>query len=159
MKPCLWRAALLTVLALGLALPLTARPAPAADKIDICSLVSEADLAKLHRKKLYPNPDNNGCYWSLKPKAMAYLHIAIRRPGKPLRKYFNANLPGHVKLVEIKDLGDGGLMSVSEGSLGVVVIKKGGQVLQSAVTFLDIEPGSKKQKALWDIYRRILAKL
>lgn len=159
MNRSLTRAALLTLLALSLALPVITRPALAADKIDVCSLVSEADLAKLYRKKLHPNQDNTGCYWSEKPKSMAYLHIAVRDSGKPLRKYFNANLPGHVKLVEIKDLGDGGLMSVSEGSLGVVVIKKGDRVLQSAVTFLDIAPGSKKQKALWEIYGRILDKM
>ena len=40
-----------------------------------------------------------------------------------------------------------------------VVVKKGDWVLQSAVIFLDIEPGSEKQKVLWDIYRGVLEKL
>jgi len=50
-------------------------------------------------------------------------------------------------------------VNVSEGTLGVVVIRKGKLVLQSAVTFLDIKPGSKKQAILWGIYRRIVQQL
>ena len=50
-------------------------------------------------------------------------------------------------------------MTVTEGSLGVIVIKKGDWVLQSAVVFLGIEPGSGRQAALWEVYRRILARL
>ena len=61
--------------------------------------------------------------------------------------------------MKISDLGDGGLMSVGEGELGVVVIRKGDRVLLSAVTFLDIKPGSKKQAVLWDIYRHILQQM
>jgi hypothetical protein len=61
--------------------------------------------------------------------------------------------------VAIIDLGDEGLMSVVEGSLGVIVIRKGKQVVVSAATFLDIESGSDKQRALWDIYRRLMNQL
>lgn len=147
------------LLALCLAMPVLPQAARAAGQIDICALLGEADLAKLYRKKLYPNPNNGGCFWSKKPGGMAYLDISLHEHHKPLRQYFQADLPGHVKLVEIKDLGEEGLMTVSEGSLGVVVIKKGDWVLQSAVIFLDIVPGGKKQAALWEVYRRILAKL
>ena len=83
----------------------------------------------------------------------------VHEHHKPLRQYFHAKLPGHVELREIKDLGDQGLMTVTEGSLGVIVIKKGDWVLQSAVVFLGIEPGSGRQAALWEVYRRILARL
>jgi hypothetical protein len=50
-------------------------------------------------------------------------------------------------------------MSVSEGTLGVVVIHKGDRVLQSAVTFLDIKPGGSKQQVLWPIYRDIVERM
>jgi hypothetical protein len=39
-------------------------------------------------------------------------------------------------------------MAVTEGSLGVIAIRKGEWVLQSAVTFPDIHPASEKQKVL-----------
>jgi hypothetical protein len=48
---------------------------------------------------------------------------------------------------------------VVEGEVGVVVIRKGDRVLQSAATFLDIKPGSDQQQALWAIYRNILARM
>ncbi|MFZ0451991.1 MAG: hypothetical protein WAL98_22390, partial [Desulfatiglandaceae bacterium] len=76
-----------------------------------------------------------------------------------LREYYNKNLPASVKLEKINGIGDEGLVNVSEGTLGVVVIRKGKLVLQSAVTFLDIKPGSKKQAILWGIYRRIVQQL
>ncbi len=138
-----------------------ALPAAAAkpNQINVCQSISAVELAQLYRKKLLPNQDEGGCYWSLRPKGMAYLHIGLYKLRRELRKYFSEKLPGQVKLVEINDLGDRGLMTVSEGSLGVVVIKKGEYVLKSAVTFLDIAPGSEKHKLLWKIYKRILAKL
>ncbi len=138
-------------------LPIAARSAE--DNLDICRQATAEQLAALSRKPLYPTAETNGCFWSEKPGAMADLDIRILETDQPLRSYFNKNLSPSVKLVKITDLGDEGLMSVSEGSLGVVVIRKGNKVLQSAATFLDIEPGSKKQTALWSIYRRILKQL
>jgi hypothetical protein len=41
----------------------------------------------------------------------------------------------------------------------VIVIRKGDRVVQSSATFLDIEPGSAKQRVLWDIYRGILDRI
>ena len=79
--------------------------------------------------------------------------------GNAWSEYYNKNLLASVKLEKINGIGDEGLVNVSEGTLGVVVIRKGKLVLQSAVTFLDIKPGSKKQAILWDIYRRIVQQL
>jgi len=76
-----------------------------------------------------------------------------------LREYFHKELPSHVKLWEIKDLGDGGLMAVTGDYLEVIVINKKNLVLKSTVTFLDIEPGSKQHKQLWNIYSTILKEL
>lgn len=87
---------------------------------------------------------------------MAYLHIGLHESSIPLRDYFNKELSSTTTLESITDLGDEGLMSVAEGSLGVIVIRKGNRVLQSAATFLDIEPGSDKQRVLWEIYRTLL---
>ncbi len=90
---------------------------------------------------------------------MAYLDIQYHKYSKDLREYFNEQLSDNVALEKIADLGDGGLMTVVDGSLGVIVIRKGDLVLQSAATFLDIELGSDQQKVLWDIYREILKRL
>lgn len=125
--------------------------------VDYCALASDEELAKLYKKPLISTASDNGCMWSEKPGGMAYLDINVHDYQRDLRKYFDAQLPSYVKLVEITDLGDGGLMTVSEGSLGVVVVRKGDRVLQSAATFLDIKPGSEKQKILWQIYGRALA--
>ena len=135
-------------------------PAAAAKpkEIKVCSLVSAQEVAQLYRKKLVPNEQSAGCFWSKKPKAMAYLHIGLHKYRRELRSYFNKNLSSTTQLVEIKDLGDGGLMTVVEGQLGVIVVRKGDYVLQSAVIFLDIEPGTEKHKLLWKIYQRILAR-
>jgi hypothetical protein len=154
----------LTVFALLFVTVLTSAgtaPARAADpeSINICQLVSAEEIAKLHRKKLVPNKEAKGCYWSKKPNSMAYLHIGVHKYRRELRKYFSEKIPPHVKLKEIKDLGNGGYMTITEGSLGIIVVKKGDYVLQSAVTFLDIRPGSDKHKLLWKIYKRILDKL
>ena len=125
--------------------------------VDYCALVSDAELAKLYRKKLYPTAEDNGCMWSETQGGMADLEFNVRQSSQDLRKYFNADLPSNVKLVKITDLGDDGLMSVGDGTLGVIVVRKGDRVLESAATFLDIEPGSDKQKTLWQIYARALA--
>ncbi|WP_297953988.1 hypothetical protein [uncultured Desulfobulbus sp.] len=135
------------------------RPGGAAEALDICSLVSSEQLAAVYRKPLYPTPQENGCYWSREPGAMAYLHIGVHDRSQPLRQYFNAQLSATTTLEPILDLGDEGLMSVVEGEIGVVVIRKGDRVLQSAATFLDIKPGSDQQQALWAIYRDVLARM
>ena len=135
------------------------RPGGAAEALDICSLVSSEQLAAVYRKPLYPTPQENGCYWSREPGTMAYLHIGVHDRSQPLRQYFNAQLSATTTLEPILDLGDEGLMSVVEGEVGVVVIRKGDRVLQSAATFLDIKPGSDQQQALWTIYRDVLARM
>ena len=135
------------------------RPGGAAEALDICGLVSSEQLAAVYRKPLYPTPQENGCYWSREPGAMAYLHIGVHDRSQPLRQYFNAQLSATTTLEPIIDLGDEGLMSVVEGEVGVVVIRKGDRVLQSAATFLDIKPGSDQQQALWTIYRDVLARM
>ena len=135
------------------------RPGFAAEAVDICGLVSSEQLAAVYRKPLYPTPQENGCYWSREPGAMAYLHIGVHDRSQPLRQYFNPQLSATTTLEPILDLGDEGLMSVVEGEIGVVVIRKGDRVLQSAATFLDIKPGSDQQQALWTIYRDVLARM
>lgn len=132
----------------------------AADKdIDICTQVSAKQLEQLYKKQLYPTKNNSGCYWSLEPGGMAYFDIGIHERYKDLREYWNKELSSMITLEKITDLGDEGLMNVSEGDLGVIVIRKDKWILRSAVTFLDIEPGSRQHKALWDIYRSILENL
>ena len=135
------------------------RPGGAAEALDICGLVSSEQLAAVYRKPLYPTPQENGCYWSREPGAMAYLHIGVHDRSQPLRQYFNPQLSATTTLEPILDLGDEGMMSVVEGEIGVAVIRKGDRVLQSAATFLDIKPGSDQQRALWAIYRDVLARM
>ena len=127
--------------------------------INICSLVSAEQLAGIYKKKLFPTEQRRSCFWSEEPGTMAYLQIGYHTKKKELRQYFHKELPSHVKLEEIKDLGDGGLMGVTNGHLEVIVINKKNLVLKSTVTFLDIEPGSKQHKQLWEIYRTILNEL
>lgn len=124
--------------------------------VDYCALASKDELAKLYRKALYPTATENGCMWSEKPGGMADLSLSILDDQRKLRTYFAADLPDNVKLVDITDLGDSGLMSVVDGTLGVIVVRKGNRVMQSAATFLDIKPGSEAQKVLWRIYGRAL---
>jgi hypothetical protein len=143
-------AAILTLLLLMVSI------SPAAEKIDVCGQATAEQLAILSRKPLYATAQENGCFWSRTPGAMAYLHISLQEQSKPLREYFNKDLSATTRLEAVTDLGDEGLMSVVEGSLGVIVIRKGKRVLVSAATFLDIESGSAKQRVLWDIYRHIL---
>lgn len=128
-------------------------------EIDICKQISAGQLKKLYRKHLYPTASDNECFWSETPGGMAEIDIRVRDADHRLRDYFAKPLPSGFKLVRITDLGDGGLMTVSEGTIGVVVIRKGKRVLQSSPGFLDIAPGSKKQAVLWDVYRRILKQM
>lgn len=124
--------------------------------VDYCALASKDELAKLYRKPLYPTATGHGCMWSEKPGGMADLSLDVRDYQSKIRTYFPTALPKNVKLVDIKDLGDSGLMTVVDGELGVIVARKGNRVLQSAATFLDIKPGSEGQKILWRIYGRAL---
>jgi len=126
---------------------------------DICRQVTAEKLSKLYRKPLYPSEHSHGCMWSKKPGGMAYLDINVHEYHKDIRQYFNKEMPSHIKLEKITDLGDDGLMTVVEGCLGMIVVKKRNRVMQSAVTFLDIKPESDKQKVLWDIYRNVLKRL
>ena len=153
------RSVTVVVLAALLLIAGLARPGFATEALDICSLVSSEQLAALHRKPLYPKSQENGCYWSREPGTMAYLHIGVLESAQPLRQYFHPQLSATTTLEPIIDLGDEGLMSVVEGEVGVVVIRKGDRVLQSAATFLDIKPGSDKQQVLWAIYRDVLERM
>lgn len=128
-------------------------------EIDICKQVSAAQLKKLYHKHLYPKAYDNECMWSDTPGGMALIDIKVRDAYLPLRDYFAKPLPSRFKLVKITDLGDKGMMTVGEGTIGVVAIFRGKRVLLSSPGFLDIKPGSKKQAVLWDVYRRILKKM
>ncbi len=127
--------------------------------INICSLVSTEQLAGIYKKELFPTEQRRSCFWSEKPGQMAYLQIGYHIEEKDVRQYFHKELPSHVKLEKINNLGDGGLMAVTGEHLEVIVIKKKKKILKSTVSFLDIEPGSHQHKQLWDIYRTILEKL
>jgi hypothetical protein len=128
-------------------------------EIDVCKQVTAGQLKQLHRKHLYPKAYDNECFWSEKPGGMAEMDIKVRDADLPLRDYFAKPLPSRFKLVKIKDLGDGGMMTVGEGVIGVVAIRKGKQVLLSSPGFLEIAPGSKKQAVLWKIYKKILKQM
>jgi hypothetical protein len=132
--------------------------AKAEKPVDYCALAGKDDLATLYRKPLYPTATDNGCMWSEEPGGMADLSMSVLDYQRKLRTYFTTDLPDNVKLVEITDLGDSGLMTVVDGTLGVIVVRKGNHVLQSAATFLDIKPGSEAQKVLWQIYGRALGR-
>jgi hypothetical protein len=56
---------------------------------------------------------------------MADLSLDVRDYQSKIRTYFPTALPKNVKLVDIKDLGDSGLMTVVDGELGVIVARKG----------------------------------
>ena len=129
------------------------------EDIEMCALITPEQLRNIYKKPLYPKEYRRQCLWSKKPSGMAYFDIQYHNYHKDLRRYFNKELPGIVSLEEIKNLGDDGLMTVVEGSLGVIVIRKDNWVLQSAVTFLDIKPESDEHKVLWDIYRNVLKRL
>ena len=126
---------------------------------DICSLVSAEQLSGIYRKELFPTEMRQGCFWSEEPGAMAYFQIIYHKKKKELRDHFNKELPSQIKIEEIKDLGDGGLMSINDDQLEVIVIQKDKLILKSMVSFLEIKSGSKQHQKLWDIYRLILKEL
>ncbi len=129
------------------------------EEIKICDWVSDEQIQKIYRKPLVKSGEGKQCLWSKTAGGMSYFDISIHSKFQDLRKYFAPEIPSYVVLQKIEDLGDEGLMTVTEGSLGVVIIRKGELILQSAPTFLDIEPGSTEQQALWDVYRSVLDKL
>ena len=157
MKISFWKRVVLTAMGASLLIGFSSIcAANPGGNIDVCKQISAEQLKILHRKQLYPTAYENECFWSERPGGMAEIDIRILDAYQPIRDYFAKPLPTRFKLVKITDLGDGGLMTVGEGMIGVVVIKKGNRILQSSPGFLDIAPGSKKQAVLWDIYRRIL---
>jgi hypothetical protein len=160
MKTSTWKRGAWLVMAVGLLYGFSPIcTAKSGGEINICKQVSAGQLKQLYRKHLYPTASENECFWSEKPGGMADMDIQVRDADLPLRDYFAKPLPSRFKLVKITDLGDGGLMTVGEGVIGVVVIRKGDRILQSSPGFLEIEPGSKKQTVLWDIYRHILKQM
>lgn len=128
--------------------------------IDVCEIVTEADLdviaAAQRSNVVHATSGPNRCMWSAREDSMAYFSIQIANSDRDIRADFAESFPDHVELVEIRDLGDAGYMTVTEGSIGNVVLRKDNRVLDSSAVFLDIEPGSEAQDQLWDIYRRIL---
>ncbi|MFN4023585.1 MAG: hypothetical protein ACK4MQ_02030 [Hyphomonas sp.] len=130
--------------------------------IDVCEIVTPADLdiiAAARRDKVaYADSMGraNRCMWAEREDGMAYFDITIAVSGRDIRADFPEAFPDHVELVEIRDLGDAGYMTVTEGRIGNLAIRRGNRVLSSAAVFLDIEPGSEAHDRLWDIYRRVL---
>lgn len=124
--------------------------------LDICALASADEMLSLHRKLIHATPRSSSCAWSEEPDSMSYLDIGIRPLHQDVRKYFPDPTPAGVTLEEVSDLGDGGYMTITEGRIGVVVVRKGKYAMQSAPIFIDVEPGSEQQRKLWDIYRRAL---
>ncbi len=124
--------------------------------LDICGQISADELAVIHRKPLYPEAYENECLWSETPGGMAFLHITVGKIEHPLRDYYVKDLPASVRLEKITGIGDEGLVNISEGTLGVIVIRKGDRLIKSNVVFLDIKPNSKKQEAFYTLLRRIV---
>ena len=126
---------------------------------NVCKHVSGEQLAAIYPKKLFPTEQERGCQWSNRPGGIPYFQIGVIESQKNLRDYFHKEIPLNFELKKINDLGDRGLMTVSEGYLAIIVIREGDWVLISTVNSLYIKRGSEKQKYLWNIYRRILQKL
>jgi len=126
---------------------------------NVCKQVGEKQLSAIYSKKLYPTEQENGCQWSTKPGGMASFQIGVIESQKNLRDFFQKEIPPNFELKKINDLGDRGLMTVSEGLLDIILIRKGNRVLISTANSLYIKHGSERQKNLWDIYRRILKRL
>lgn len=156
---------LAAVLAAALIVPACGGDSPQAARgadlsIDVCEIVTEADLdvisAARRDKVVHVTPGTNRCMWAERENGMAYFNIQVVLSDRDIRASFPDTFPDHVELVEIRDLGDAGYMTVTEGSIGNVVIRKGSRVLDSGAVFLDIEPGSEAHDRLWDIYRRVL---
>ena len=127
--------------------------------LNVCEQVSDEQLAAIYPKKLFPTEQERGCQWSNKPGGIPYLQIGVIESQKILRDYFHKEIPPDFELKKIKDLGDRGLMTVSEGYLAIIVIREGDWVLISTVDSLYIKQGGEKHKYLWNIYRGILQKL
>ena len=128
--------------------------------IDVCEIVTAADLdviaAARRDKVVHITSGTNRCMWAERENGMAYFSIQVAISDRDIRAGFPETFPDHVELVEIRDLGDAGYMTVTEGRIGNVIIRKGNRVLDSGAVFLDIEPGSEAHERLWDIYRRVL---
>ena len=160
MKTSTWKYSALMTMTVSLLIGYsTTAAAGSGGEIDVCKQVTAGQLKQLHRKQLYPTAYDNECFWSEKPGGMAEIDIKVQDADLALRDYFATPLPSRFKLVKITDLGEEGMMTVGEGVIGVVVIRKGKQVLLSSPGFLEIKPGSKKQVVLWDIYRNILKQM
>ncbi|MFN3313815.1 MAG: hypothetical protein ACK46Q_10140 [Hyphomonas sp.] len=154
-----------TVLTAALILPACGGDSPPSARgadlsIDVCEIVTEADLdviaAARRDKVVHATGGTNRCMWAEREDGMAYFSIQVGVSDRDIRASFPETFPDHVELVEIRDLGDAGYMTVTEGSIGNVVIRKGNRVLDSGAVFLDIAPGSDAHDRLWDIYRRVL---
>ncbi len=155
----------LAAVAAALILPACSGDSPQAARaadfsIDVCEIVTEADLdiiaAARRDKVVHVTPGTNRCMWAEREDGMAYFNIQVAVSDRDIRASFPETFPDFVELAEIRDLGDAGYMTVTEGSIGNVVIRKGSRVLDSGAVFLDIEPGSEAHDRLWDIYRRVL---
>ncbi|MCB2186651.1 MAG: hypothetical protein KQJ78_09555 [Deltaproteobacteria bacterium] len=139
------------------------RPALAGDqRIDVCGLYAPAEVSQLFGKKkktFEPHAEGRGCYWTKPGEIMALWHVGYQETDMPVRDFFFKDLPPQVKLAPVPGLGEEALMSVSEGTLGVVAARKGKYVVTSAATFLDIKPGSEREKLLMEFLHRVLDKL
>jgi hypothetical protein len=127
--------------------------------LNVCEQVSDEQLAAIYPKKLFPTEQERGCQWSNKPGGIPYFQIGIIEGNKNLREYFHKEIPPDFELKKIKDLGDRGLMTISEGYLAIIVIREGDWVLISTVNSLYIKQCSEKHEYLRNIYRGILQKL
>lgn len=129
-----------------------------ADGIDVnvCKQVSDAQLAAIYPRTLFPTEQKSGCQWSNNPGGRTYFQIGVIESQKNLRDFFHKEIPPGFNLKRINDLGDRGLMTVSEGILNVVVVREGNWVLISTADLLYIKNGGQRQKMLWDIYLKIL---
>lgn len=125
----------------------------------VCEMVSPRQLAALYPSTLYASRQENGCRWCDAPNGTAYFQIGIIRSPKPLRQYFEKQIPANHQLGKINDLGDRGLFIESNGYLSVIAIREGGWVLISTVDLLFIKQGEARHELLWDIYREILKSL
>ncbi|XPS86879.1 uncharacterized protein Dvar_48970 [Desulfosarcina variabilis str. Montpellier] len=125
----------------------------------VCEMVSPEQLAALYPSPLYPSQQKNGCRWSDKPNGRAYFQIGIIENSKNLRQFFEKQLPSGYHLEKIKDIGNRGLYTQSNGYLSVVAIRQGNWVLVSTVDLLYIKMGDGRQNQLWDIFRGILKSL
>lgn len=123
---------------------------------DLCALADDPLLTRIHARPLHANRSGSGCSWSERPDGMSYLDINVHAYRRELRSYFPESMGDGFELRAVTGLGDEGLMTVTEGSVGVVVVRRGNRVLHSAPVFLRIEPDSDRQAALWELYGKAL---